>query len=199
MSSHHFVKEGQEPALFILEPLSFQLAGPLLEWAPLVLVSDNALAEVLHWGIKIDVVLAEESRVEMLKQRLFEQVPAKLLSHQPGESPIMSALYFLINCKQAGVNIIGPSSNDVFRQVERFMHQFQVNLFDEKLKWSAISSGNFEKWLTAQTCLQIRKSLGSQSIQFQGLMEKEGGFESTTNGIINIRSDQLFWVAESHS
>ena len=199
MSSHHFVKEGQEPALFILEPLSFQLAGPLLEWAPLVLVSDNALAEVLHWGIKIDVVLAEESRVEMLKQRLFEQVPAKLLSHQPGESPIMSALYFLINCKQAGVNIIGPSSDDVFRQVERFMHQLQVNIFDEKLKWSAISSGNFEKWLTAQTCLQIRKSLGSQSIQFQGLMEKEGGFESTTNGIINIRSDQLFWVAESHS
>ena len=79
MSSHHFVKEGQEPALFILEPISFQVASPLLEWAPLVLVSANALDDVLRWGIKIDVVLVEKSRVETLTRNLLEQVPIKIL------------------------------------------------------------------------------------------------------------------------
>lgn len=199
MSSHHFVKEGQEPALFILDPLPFQLAGPLLEWAPLVVVSDNALEDVLHWGIKIDVVLAEDSRVEMLMQRLREQAPVKILSHRSGESSIMNALYFLINSKQASVNIIASVSEDVFVETEKFMHQLQVSLFDEKLKWSAISTGNFEKWLTARTNLQIRKSFGSQSIQFQGLTAKESGFETSANGVISIWSNQLFWVAEPHS
>ena len=60
MSSHHFVKEGQEPALFILDNIPFQYAESLLEWVPLVMVADRALENVLHWGIKIDVVLQDE-------------------------------------------------------------------------------------------------------------------------------------------
>jgi hypothetical protein len=199
MSSHHFVKEGQEPALFVLDPLPFQLAGPLLEWAPLVLVSDYALEDVIRWGIKIDLVLAEENRVEMLMRRLQEQTPVKIVSHRSGESCIMNALDFVINNRQATVNIIASVSEDLFVQTEKCMHQLQVSLFDENWKWSAISTGNFEKWLAVGTNLQIRKSFKSQSIQFQGLTPKEGGFETITNGIINISSNRLFWVAEPHS
>jgi len=199
MSSHHFVKEGQEPALFILDPLPFQLASPWLEWAPLVLVSDNALEDVLQWGIKMDLVLAEDSRVEMLMQRLVEQAPVKIISHPCGESSIMNALSFLIDSKQWGVNIMATVQEDVFVRTEKFRHQLQVNLFDEKLKWSAISAGNFEKWLAVGANLQIRKSFESQSIQFQGLTQTESGFEAITNGIVNIWSNQLFWVAEPYS
>lgn len=199
MSSHHFVKEGQEPALFILDPLPFQLAGPLLEWAPLVLVSENALENVLHWGIKIDVVLAIDSRVEIAKQRLFVQEPVKILSCHPGESLINNALYFLINSNQTAVNIIACVSEEVFEQAEVFIHKLQINLFDKKLKWSAIAMGNFEKWLSRQSNIRIRKSLRSQSFQFQGLTEKEDGLETITDGIINIRSDRFFWVAELHT
>ena len=43
MSSHHFVKEGQEPALLIMDALSLALIEPLLEWAPQVIVCENAL------------------------------------------------------------------------------------------------------------------------------------------------------------
>lgn len=199
MSSHHFVKEGQEPALFILDPISFQLAGPLLEWAPLVLVLDNALEDVLGWGIKIDVVLAEESCAEEVKQILAEQGPVTILTYAPGQPPIINALSFLTGTKQVGVNIMTAVSDHGFAQAEKCMGRLQVNLVDEKLKWSAIAAGSFQKWLPAHANLRIRKSVGSQIIHFEGLAEKEDGFESTTNGIISIRSEQLFWVGEPHS
>ena len=64
MSSHHFVREGQEPALLILDALAFDIAGPLLEWAPLVVVAQSAVDEVMLWNIKMDVVLAEEKMCE---------------------------------------------------------------------------------------------------------------------------------------
>lgn len=198
MSSHHFVKEGQEPALFILEPISFQVASALLEWAPLVLVSASALDDVLRWGIKIDVVLAENSRVEALTQNLFEQVPIKILSYPPAETAMMKGLDFLIDRKQSGVNIITAISNDLFVQTEKVLDRLQISILDESWKWSAVSGRDFEKWLPKGTKLRVRKSFGSQSIQFQGLTGKSNFFESTADGIAVIRSNQLFWIAESH-
>jgi len=199
MSSHHFVKEGQEPALFILEPISFQVASPLLEWAPLVLVSENVLDDVLRWGIKIDVVLAVDSRVETLTQNLFEQVPIKILSYGPTETAMMKGLDFLIDRKQSGVNIMTVVLDDLFVQTEKFLDQLQISLLDETWKWSAVSRCDFEKWFPKSTTLRVRKSFGLQSIQCQGLMAKRDFFESTADGIVVIRSNQLFWVAESHS
>ena len=45
MSSHHFVKEQQEPAVFILdvEGISFDTVAPLLEWSPTLLVVQEAV------------------------------------------------------------------------------------------------------------------------------------------------------------
>jgi len=59
MSSHHFVKEQQEPALLILDTsVSYETMSPLLEWSPTVLVTELAIDAVLSWGIKVDVILA---------------------------------------------------------------------------------------------------------------------------------------------
>ncbi len=52
MSSHHFVKEGQEPALFILDNIPFHYAESLLEWVPLVMVADRALGKCVTLGNK---------------------------------------------------------------------------------------------------------------------------------------------------
>ena len=59
MSSHHIVKEGQEPALIIAngESCSTELLGQLLEWSPFVVVLDGAINRVLDLGIKVDLSL----------------------------------------------------------------------------------------------------------------------------------------------
>src|SRR5688572_18870164 len=94
MSSHHFVREGQEPALLILDPVPVSLAGPLLEWAPIIMVSGNALEEVLTWQIKIDIALTTPAKEEVTKEKLLSQAPIKVLSTH-SEDDLSAALHFL--------------------------------------------------------------------------------------------------------
>jgi uncharacterized Rossmann fold enzyme len=61
MSSHHFVRDGQEPALIIANgaECDSELLGQLLEWNPYVLVLDGALQRVLDMNIRVDAVLGD--------------------------------------------------------------------------------------------------------------------------------------------
>lgn len=61
MSSHHIVRDDQEPALIIANgaSCSFDLLGQLLEWSPIVVVLDNAIDRVLQLDIKVDVLLGD--------------------------------------------------------------------------------------------------------------------------------------------
>ena len=79
MSSHHFVKEQQEPAVLILntEGFSFDSISPLLEWVPTVLVAETCVEQVLTWVIKIDVILASQEFQQKNLQLLEEQYPLK--------------------------------------------------------------------------------------------------------------------------
>jgi hypothetical protein len=199
MSSHHFVREGQEPALLILDPVAFELAGPFLEWAPVVLVSENALVEVLRWGIKIDVVLVTSGREEAVTDKVSEQAPIKIIIMEPGDSPVKQAFTYLISIEQACVNILTLRPEALFSLAETAMRQVHVNMIDRKSIWSGISTGRFEKWLTAKTPINIRQSTDLQSIVVQGLTKKEDRFESVQEGMICIRSDSFFWVVEPHS
>ena len=50
MSSHHIVRDDQEPALIIANGAVCQpeLLGQLLEWSPLVVVLDSAMERVME-------------------------------------------------------------------------------------------------------------------------------------------------------
>ena len=64
MSSHHIVRDDQEPALIIPNGASSsqELLGQLFEWSPLVIVLDSAIDRVLELGIKVDVLLGDFDR-----------------------------------------------------------------------------------------------------------------------------------------
>jgi len=61
MSSHHIIRDKQEPALIIAngEACSLDLVEQLLEWSPTVVVLDGALERVISLGIKVDVWLGD--------------------------------------------------------------------------------------------------------------------------------------------
>jgi hypothetical protein len=196
MSSHHFVREGQEPALLILDALTFDIAGPLLEWAPMVVVAQPAVEDVILWNIKLDVVLADDKDVEALSSRLVDQAPLTILSHTSNESPLINALYFLIRKKQNGVNIFSSNPDETILLAEKFADQLQISITDGTLKWSGVTSGHFEKWMTAKTPIYLRKSREHQSIAFFGLKEAGDHYESLADGMIRLQSDALFWLGE---
>ncbi len=199
MSSHHFVREGQEPALFILDPVPFELASPFLEWAPLVLVSDNALDHVLQWGIKIDAVLTENDREKSVAGKVATQIPIEIIPVAAETPLIRLGLHYLIGRKQSGVNVLTSRPEEIFSPAEIVMKQLNVSIIDESLRWSGISTGRFEKWVMVNSPISIRKSVDSQSMEVKGLIERDGCFESTGEGMISIRSDAFFWVAESYA
>ena len=196
MSSHHFVKEGQEPALFILDPLGFEVAAPLLEWAPLVLVSERAIEDVLLWSIKIDVVLAEEQNVNDLSNTLASQAPVTILSHARNESPLINALHFLIQKKQSAVNIFSTNANDTFSLAEKFAERIQINVMDGTLRWSAVASGHIEKWMVAGSILLLRDGVAQQTINSTNLKKFDGHYECLADGMVKLESKSFFWLGE---
>lgn len=109
MSSHHFVKELQEPALIIAhgEECSAELLGQLLEWSPLVVVLDGAVHRVLELGLKIDVLLGDFDHKEDREKLLKHQQPVEIV-HTPDQNKtdLEKAIDYLINRGAKAANII---------------------------------------------------------------------------------------------
>ena len=197
MSSHHFVKEGQEPALLVLDALTFEVAGPLLEWAPLVIVAQSAIDDVLLWNIKVDVVLVKDINVSDFTIKLSKQAPLTIVSHTEQESAVINALHFLIRKKQNAVNILSANVIDIFPLAETLAHHLQISVMDGNMKWSAIASGHFEKWMPAKSTLFLKESTRQQSIELKGVEKVDGYYECRADGLVGLESEALFWVGET--
>ena len=195
MSSHHFVKEGQEPALFILDALSLELAGPLLEWAPLVIVTDVVLPAVLRWGIKVDGVFVQVDRMEEMNLQLNDQAPVEIISYNDQNDLLSTAFTFLIERQQKAVNVMAETSDFLFATINRFSQKIQVDVFATDINWLCIHGGRYEKWFPAKTRLMI-KIEEKQNILSTGLSHQLEYWESNKDGMVTIQSDRSFWVGE---
>lgn len=109
MSSHHIVREKQEPALIIAngESCSFELLGQLLEWSPFVVVLDSAIHRVMSLGIKIDVLLGDFDRELNLSEIEQNQYPIEVI-HTPDQdkTDLEKAFDFLIERGFPAVNVV---------------------------------------------------------------------------------------------
>jgi hypothetical protein len=194
MSSHHFVKEGQEPALFVLEKSSIHLATPLLEWVPLVMVADDVLEDVLQWGIKIDVVLQAQLPLSVVEQLVVDQQPVEILSAEPGQV-VSTGLQFFIDEGYEAVNVIGSSDDHVFQSIEQVASRLQVAIFTSDVKWSLITSGVFEKWMPADYSFQIRSG---GNFQTEGITQNGSSWRTVSERMVSIKAETPFWVGELH-
>jgi thiamine pyrophosphokinase len=182
MSSHHIIREDQEPALLMMDAtiIPFAQVQELLEWSPTVMVAEAALTEVLRWGIKIDVVLARADKIPALTSSLQEQFPLKLLSYDKQEEALSTALHFLIEAKQKAVNIIAAEPLESF---EAFS-PLDISVFQSGRRWSLIRQGVYEKWLPAGSALSIYPANGQPDIK------------TLRDGVVTIQRETLFWVSE---
>jgi len=183
MSSHHIVREDQEPALLIADShtVPVEILQQLLEWSPTVLVNEKALPEVLMWGIKIDVVIASDDHIPKLAEVLHDQFPLQLISCQGEDDALTTALYFLIATKQKAVNII---SSDRLERFESFT-SLNLTVLQSGKRWSFIRSGIFEKWLPAGRTVHV-------------FPQDEAAINTTQDGQLVIRKENGFWVAEEY-
>ncbi len=150
MSSHHFVKEGQEPALIIAngQPCSETLMHELLEWSPFIVVLDGALQKALNLGIKFDVVLGDFDYTDI---RSIQAIipPDTQIIHVPDQNKtdLEKGLEFLIEREIPAVNIVwatGKRSDHYINNIgtlARYHSKINMVMLDDHSKIFAIDSG----------------------------------------------------------
>jgi len=109
MSSHHIVRDDQEPALIIANgaACSVDLLHQLLEWSPIVIVLDAAIERVLQLEIKIDVLLGDFDRDFEVSKYKESQFPIEIV-HAPDQNKtdLEKAFDYLIERKIPSVNVV---------------------------------------------------------------------------------------------
>ncbi|UZJ65167.1 thiamine diphosphokinase [Sphingobacterium sp. KU25419] len=139
MSSHHIVRERQEPALLITDVYSIdpELVGQLLEWSPTIITDVNSYEAVTSQTYKVDVIFSPfpiDLAQEHVKTVLYEI------------NYIASALRYLIAEGYKAVNILGSGFDQEI--LESFVQEIDMVWLHDDKRTIFVPSG-FEKWMPA--------------------------------------------------
>ena len=163
MSSHHIVRDDQEPALIIANgaACSEELLGQLLEWSPLVIVLDSAIDRVLELGIKVDVLLGDFDRGFDADSYKEKQYPIEIV-HTPNQdkTDLEKAFDYLINRGIPAVNVVWATGKRTdhtitnITNIVQFRNQLKIVILDDHSKVFLLPN-KFEKWYPKNTPLSL--------------------------------------------
>jgi thiamine pyrophosphokinase len=163
MSSHHIVRDDQEPALIIANgaSCSFELLGQLLEWAPIVVVLDNAIERVLQLDIKIDVLLGDfddDFDPEIYKEK---QYPLEIVTiPDQNKTDLEKAFDYLIEKGHKAVNVVwatGKRADHTITNITNivsYRNKLKIVILDDHSKIFLLPN-KFEKWYPANTPISL--------------------------------------------
>jgi len=163
MSSHHIVRDDQEPALIIANgaECSNELLGQLLEWSPIVIVLDSAMERVVNLGIKVDVLLGDfdsDFNPEIYKEKQF---PLEIV-HAPNQdkTDLEKAFDYLIEKGHKAVNVIwatGKRADHTITNITNivsYRNKLKIVILDDHSKVFLLPN-KFEKWYTKNTPISL--------------------------------------------
>lgn len=165
MSSHHFVREDQEPALFIYDfhPARDQeLLGQLLEWSPRVYAYALVAERLFNAGFKVDTILylsTEEKQKAIYLQKIQGHISLIKISGSEKvlTTPLSALLHYL---PSDDLNIL----NAPLCSVQDFLHNKAgraVAFYWDCGKAMVIANGRYRKWLPSGTLLELVADTGN--------------------------------------
>ena len=163
MSSHHIVRDDQEPALIIANGLAChtELLGQLLEWSPYVIVLDSAIERVIELGIKVDVLLGDFDRNFDAQFYAANHYPIEIV-HTPDQNKtdLQKAFDFLIEKGHKAVNVVWATGKRAdhtlnnFSTLVSYRNELKVVLFDDHSKVFLLSN-SFKKWYPKDAIISL--------------------------------------------
>jgi len=163
MSSHHIVRDDQEPALIIANgaPCNPELVGQLLEWSPLVIVLDSAMVRVMEMDIKVDVLLGDFDAnfdTDFYKEKQF---PIEII-HTPDQekTDLEKAFDYLIERKIPAVNVIWATGKRAdhtitnLTNIVKYRNVLKIVILDDHSKIFLLPN-KFEKWYTKNSIISL--------------------------------------------
>ena len=139
MSSHHFVREDQEPGLFVYDWVdnAKELIDQLAQWAPKLIVHEQALEQFLQNGFKVDIVLYA-AREGWSKEVTEHQFPVK---YKQAKESLNENLKFLQDEVINRFNVIG---NVTINELD--INTAGVVFYTNDCFFHSIKKG-FQKWI----------------------------------------------------
>jgi thiamine pyrophosphokinase len=163
MSSHHIVRDDQEPALIIANGASCnpELLGQLLEWSPLVIVLDSAIERVMKLDIKVDVLLGDFDRDFDTNYYKEKQYPIEIV-HTPDQdkTDLEKAFDYLYKRNIPAVNVVWATGKRTdhtitnLTNIVRYREKLKIVILDDHSKVFLLPK-KFQKWYTANTPISL--------------------------------------------
>lgn len=162
MSSHHVVREKQEPAVLVANgQIDFEVLGDLLEWSPVVVALDGAADRLHQKGIKLDVILGDFDSIEDVEYLAQAQHPVKVV-HAPDQNKtdLEKGLDYLIENGHEAVHIVGMSGLRMdhtlnnFSSIAKYIDQIVIQAVDTHSRIYPVKSG-FSKWFPKDRALSL--------------------------------------------
>lgn len=163
MSSHHIVRDEQEPALLIANGAECdpELIGQLLEWSPTVVVLDSAIWRVLDLAIKVDILLGDFDRELALAEVRARQYPIEIIpAPDQDKTDLQKGIELLIDRGYPAVNIVWATGRRAdhtitnLTTIVQYKDRISIVLFDDYSKVFPLR-GTFRKWYPKDTPISL--------------------------------------------
>ena len=185
MSSHHFVKEDQEPALIIASVThqTFEKIKPLLEWSPRIIVHYATLDSILNWGIKFDGVICTAALKSSFEKKLTEYEPLEWFIYST--SFLQETVAKVMTRNIAAVQIMDAHEDYPLVELER-LKIHSVTLLTDSVRWSLIKSKKWRKWLPANSLIHVYGAGKTETIS------------TAKADLLSIEKETIFWIGEPY-
>ncbi|WP_257658673.1 thiamine diphosphokinase [Parapedobacter lycopersici] len=191
MSSHHIIRENQEPALLIddLNAVPLPYFEQLLEWSPTILTGDDALIQLQAHGIKVDVWFTRKKEATPPPQDHLLIIPA-------GPAWMDTALDHLIARGHRAVNVLSETSS-VLELMYRYADRIDIVLLGNEQR-IVVAKPGLNKWKPAGETIWLYGE--SNGVVTEGLIrrganeyvtQQDGFFSVTFSGSYGLVGERL--------
>lgn len=194
MSSHHFVKEKQEPAMLIAGEITLdvELTGQLLEWSPVILVHECALPFIKDFNLTIDVIFRETVNDETLTLLTNGQQNFKIVELGLPNNTIESMIKYLINENHESANVLGLKMSEVLT-LGSYKNRIDLSFFSYNKKIYPIKD-SFRKWMSQGQKVSIN---ATEELEVKGLKKISGSeYSVISDGIVEIKTESDVFLTE---
>jgi len=214
VSSHHYVRELQEPTLVVANgaECSRDLLTSLLEWCPYVLALDGAYDRLHALGVAVDAVLGDFDSSGLLSTaaappaREANGKPELLYRPDPNKTDLQKGLDFLMERGHWSAHIIWAHG----RRSDHFLSHFSIlaeyggrislNLIDDATR-TFLLPRMFRKWYAGGTILSLMPMGKADGIVTKNLVYPLAGEALELGGRIGSSNEvaEDGWVEVSYT
>lgn len=201
MSSHHIIRENQEPALIIddYDVISEDMLGQLLEWSPTVITNESGYLKLLLAGIKVDYILVPHSDnhfYSKISELLTEGIQLVSYSDKSFFEACGHLLQQLSNRNATVISLdFSPKELISFKSI----HNVNLVLIRDDFRY-VVSEKPYNKWKVKGSIFHIPEIENQFELRMEGLISLGNSFyETEDDGFITIQHTQndLFVLGES--